>query len=454
MTIQLRDYQQDWLDAIRASFRARHTRVLGVLPTGGGKTVCFSYMARAAASRGNRVCIVVHRRELLRQTVASLGVPCGIINPGFTPDPSQPIQVATAQTLVNRLHNYQFDLIIPDEAHHAVATTYLRIFNAYPRARILGVTATPIRMAGMGLGDLFDDLIIGPSVSDLTAMGHLCPARVYAPSTIDTSGLSRERGDFARGQLAAACDKPTITGDAIQHYRRYADGQPAIAFCASVLAAEHTAEAFRLAGYRSMSVDGKTPQDKRDGAIRDLGVGRLDVITSCDLISEGVDVPVVSCGIMLRPTYSTGLAIQQMGRCLRVSPGKTHAVILDHAGNCLRHGLPNEDREWSLEKGEERTSKRDAEQDVRAKQCPTCYYVHEPAPACPSCGHVYAPDPREVARVEGELALLETRRQERREIGRARTREDLERIAHERGYKPGWVHAIMRARGQKTAVGV
>jgi DNA repair protein RadD len=454
MTTTLRDYQATGVEQIRSAYRGGHTHVLYVAPTGSGKTVLFTFIATNAAVRGKRVCVLVHRRELLKQTCERLEHPHGVINAGFSPNPRELIQVATVQTLVHRLDRYHFDLLIVDEAHHCQAKTYRKILAANPAARVLGVTATPERLDGRGLGELFEVLIEGPSVADLTEAGYLAPAEVFAPSLISTEGVHSRAGDFVRSELAVAADRPRITGDVISHYRRHCDQQPAIAFCVSVEHAHHVAEAFQAAGYRAACVHANTPDRERDAALADLAHGDLHVVTNVDLFGEGVDVPVVRAGLLLRPTQSLGLALQQMGRCLRPAPGKENAIILDHAGNCLRHGLPDDPREWTLADKPRRKKGESADPDVAVRQCPSCFYCHRPRPTCPKCGFEYGIKGREVDQVEGELAKVERDPEQlarRREVGKAKDRAALEAIAAARGYRPGWVDHILRARGQRYA---
>ena len=429
-------------------------------------TVIFSFITQQAAARGNRVWILVHRRELLRQSSDSLdflGVEHGLIAPGKSPTGDM-VHVASVQTLVRRLGKVAPpDLIIIDEAHHASAASWKKVIEANPQARLLGVTATPVRMDGKGLGvnsgGFFDTMIEGPSIRDLIDRGFLSPPKVYAPPTdFSTDGMHSRFGDYVKKEISAAVDRPVITGSAVEHYRKICPNVPAIAFCASVAHAEHVAAEFQAAGFRAASVDGSMDDGRRKSLINALGSGGLHVLTSCDIISEGTDIPVVGAAIMLRPTQSTGLFLQQVGRALRVCPGKDHAVILDHVGNCLRHGMPDEIREWSLD-GEDRKRASRGSQEVidRVKQCERCYAVHPPAPKCPHCGFEYAPDARDIEQVDGELQEIDEeqaefmRRQRRSEVGRARTLEDLQEIARERGYKPGWARHIWKARQKRRA---
>lgn len=446
--MQLRDYQISGEADIRAAFATGARRVVYVAPTGSGKTVLFCDMAIKAAMKGYRVCILVHRRELVRQVSQCLGqeILHGIIGQGYTPRPSEVIQIAMAQTLVRRLERYpRFDFIIIDEAHHTVADTWHRIINYHCGAYVLGVTATPCRLDGRGMGDVFEALVPGPSVRDLTPQ-WLAPARVYVPSgsPINTTGVHRRAGDYIPSELEAVVNRRSITGDAIEHYRRYADGLPAVVFCTSVQHAQDTAAQFCEAGYRFVCVHAATPDVDRDRAVMGLSWG--DSVTNCDLFSEGVDVPGLVAGIMLRPTLSLGWAMQTMGRCLRKSPGKSHAIILDHAGNCLRHGLPDTPREWTLTAGAvHRPPDPDGIGPVRI--CPQCFAAHETGPVCPYCGHVYEIKPRTVATRGGELLLM-TRDERVREERDAGSFEELLALEISRGYKAGWACARARARGE------
>ncbi|MBL4616753.1 MAG: DEAD/DEAH box helicase [Robiginitomaculum sp.] len=462
--ITLRNYQQNGVDNIRNSYLAGFSAPLFVLPTGGGKTVVFCHVAEKTSQRGKNVLILVHRVELLRQTSKALtksGVKHGLINPKYTPDLFAPVQVASVQTLVRRLNRIEDpDLIIIDEAHHANAGSWKKIIEAYPNAKILGVTATPCRGDGRGLGidagGVFDDLVLGPQIDELIDEGHLVKPIVYAPpKRIDLSDVKIVRGDYDVTQISTIVDKPKITGDAVQHYMKLCPGAPAVAFCVSVKHAENVAEEFRLKGYRAYSVDGSMDDDVRSRILNGLGNGTVDVVTSCDLISEGTDIPAIGCAILLRPTNSTGLYLQQVGRALRTSDGKSHAIILDHVGNVLNHGLPDDEREWTLEGKKKRKRKAsDDEENIRVQQCQECFIVHEPAPKCPSCGFV-APIRESIPdQVDGELTKITSeqkkiiKKQRSREVSKARTFDELMQIQKERGYKNGWANFIFKSRNK------
>ena len=452
--VTLRNYQNDAVEAVRAAYRAGSRAPLLVMPTGAGKTVCFSYIASQAAAKGSRILLLAHRRELILQISKALnlwGIGHGVILPDRN-ETGHPVQVASISTLARRLYpgKYRFDLIVIDEAHHAVSGSQLgTILDAFPDAKRLGVTATPCRLDGRGLGvhakGFFDALVEGPSVLELIEAGYLARPVVYAPPAgqeVDLSAVKVTGGDYNLGQLAAAMDKTPLTGDAVAHYRRLCSGAPALAFCVTVEHAAHVAEEFRAAGYRAAMLDGKTPDHDRDRMIWDLGRGELDVLASCNVVSEGTDIPVVSAAILLRPTASYALAMQQMGRVLRAHPGKEKALILDHAGNTRRHGLPTEPGEWSLEN---RPRRKPGSSLYFVKDCPDCgTLLALSARTCPECGCVFEWARAEIempATVAGDLEEIDAMalaRERRKEVAKAKSLDELREIGRARGYKAGW----------------
>lgn len=459
MSITLRSYQNTLVERTRANFIVGKRNQLLVLPTGGGKTVCFSYMAGAAKGKGLVVWILAHRVELLEQisrTLRDFGITHGMIAPGFVADRRQTVQVASVFTLARRLDRYQApDLIIVDEAHHAISkSTWGTVIKAFPQAKLLGVTATPIRLSGEGLGDLFECMVQGPTVADLIKQGALSPYRLFAPAGVDLTGVHSKMGDFVRGELNDAMNKPSITGDAVSHYLKLARGKRAVAFCVSVEHAENVAKQFREAGIPAASIDGGMDKVLRQSVLKSFAAGDLLVLTSCDLISEGFDVPAIEVAILLRPTQSLGLYLQQVGRCLRVFPGKAEAIILDHAGNVKRHGLPDDDRIWTLEgKVKKRASK---PSEVPVKTCPKCFATVASAATDCACGHHFEVVRREVEQVDGELQEIdpqEARREARIAQGRAQSEQDLIDLGRSRGMKRPelWARHVLRARHAKEA---
>ena len=453
--ISLRPYQSSLIDAVRSSYRGGNQRVLAVSPTGSGKTVVFSYIAQQSLARGSRTLILVHRQELLDQTSRTLtafDVPHGVIAAGRSSDATERIQIASVQTLVRRLDRIaEPDLIVVDEAHHAIAGSWRKVIDRFPSARVLGVTATPQRLDGKGLGSVFDQMIMGPRVADLQRDGHLSAAKYYAPTTTDLSGVGNRAGDYDHAGLESVMDRPTITGDAVDHYARLAHGMPAIAFCVSIAHARNVAESFCRAGYDAATIDGTLSAEDRRERVLMLAHGRLSVLTSCEIVNEGFDVPVVGAAILLRPTQSLGLHLQQIGRVLRPAPGKTHAVILDHAGNLARHGRAEDDRDWSLQDKPKRKSGSGSDV-LPVRQCPECFCCHAPSEHnCPECDHEYEVQSREIEHVDGELVEFSRSRLTRQqEVWKARTFDDLLRIQKARGYKPGWARIVWGKKKNKT----
>lgn len=479
----LRDYQLTAYEAIRQSFMRGNRAPVLQLPTGGGKTVTGSYAIsktiakqNKVTGRYNRVLVLVHRVELVKQWRATLenlfGVTPGIIAPTAPRNKAALCQIAMVQTMVNRLHEFsKFDLIIVDECHHTNATTYMKILSYY-NTRVLGLTATPQRADGKGLGinhgGVYDDLILGPTVRELIDMGSLVKPIMYLPPTdIDLSDVGTVAGDYTKGKLAAAMNKPSITGDAVAQYTKICPGVPCVVFCVNVAHANSVAAAFRVAGYRAESVDGKTEPTERLRILNGLATGSVQVVTSCDIISEGTDIPAIGCAILLRPTKSLVLFLQQVGRALRLFAGKTAAVIFDHVGNIgkmtpsgvvLNHGTPDMDRDWTLEGGAEKKKreKQDGEKNIRLITCESCYAVSE-FKQCPQCGHINAVKERKLQTHDGELkqlsdtqiAQLREKKEKNREVGMAKTLDQLKAIAAARGYKPQWAQHIYDSRQKK-----
>lgn len=285
---------------------------------------------------------------------------------------------------------------------------WLKVLERYPDAVVIGLTATPIRLDGKGLGRIFNKIVLGPSVADLTAKGYLVPTRTFAPSQPDLSDVKTIGGDYNMKQLAEAADKPTLTGDIVEHWQKLGRGRPTVCFAVNVKHSNHIVEQFLTAGVRAVHVDANTPDDVRDSTWEALKDGDIEVVSSVGIISYGWNCPPVSCAILARPTKSLGLHLQQCGRVLRPYPGKDYALLLDHAGNHHLHGFVEDPREWTLE-DKKRKSTKDAVTQVR--MCRQCFAAFHPGSrTCPYCGWEVPRQEREIEQREGELEEIKPAR--------------------------------------------
>lgn len=445
--MDLREYQVQSVEDLRGCFRVGIKRALLVSPTGSGKTVLFVYVAKGASSRGLRVLVLTHRGELMRQistTLNTWAVPHALLSAGRHIPEGYRVMVASVQTLSNRLEGSPVpDLVIVDEAHHSAATSWMKVFAAYPKAMFLGVTATPERLDGRGLGDYYQKMVMGPKVSWLINRGYLAKPRYFAAKqVVDMEGVKKIAGEFSKKESSERVDRPTITGSAVENYLAHAKGRTGIAFCISLIHAQHVVDSFLAAGISAEIIDGTMGSDRREAIVERLRERKTMVLVTVDLVSEGFDLPAVGCAMLLRPTASMAMHLQQVGRVLRPAPGKVDAIILDHVGNCLRHGLAEEDREWSLDG--HAAKKRPKEAVLETKQCPECFVIHGGL-KCPECGHVSKSKVREIEERDGKLQEIEAERLAklrvlRNEENQCNTLEEFRQLAIRRGYKPGWAY--------------
>lgn len=504
MTITLRPYQQDVVNEVRKSFAEGYKCPLLVAATGAGKTVMFSYIAKNAAEKNNAIIIAAHRKEIIRQislSLARFALPHSVIaapalvrqikvaqfkafGKSFV-DPTSSTMVGSVQTIVGRFADIDVSIahlskriskqaktiVIQDEGHHVVENTaWGRVMDRYGPAVgnvSLIVTASPQRLDGRGLGKghggYADTIIEAPPMSWLIENGFLSPYRIFtAQHQIDVSSVKTRMGDYATSDLQEVVDKPQITGDAITHWRKHANGLKTAIFCVSVEHSKHVAAEFNANGIPAAHIDGGTDDTERDKAIIDFANGKILVITNVNILSEGFDLAsiaqqdvTIDCVVDLAPTQSLVNALQRWGRALRPAAGKT-AVLLDHAGNVMRHGLPDEDRSWTLEgvKRKKRKAEDDDEEDVKVKCCPDCFSIHEPQPVCPNCGHVYEIKVRKIEQIEGELKEIQQeqiekmRRDRMLQQGKAQTVDELV----QQGMSAGRAAKIIEARLAKQAL--
>ena len=401
-------------------------------------------IARRTTFNGKKVMFLVHRQELVQQIIRTF------IRWGVDMNYCDVMMVQTAARRIKKLSKPA--LIITDENHHSLALSYKKIYDAFPDVLRVGVTATPVRLNGDGLGDVNDKLIIGPSTKWLIDHNCLAPYDYYAPSVADLSGLHIKMGEFVTADVEKAMIKKAVFGDVIGYYRQLADGKKAVCYCSSVKHSLATAEAFREAGINAVHIDGTTPDAERNRIISDFRAGRITILCNVDLISEGFDVPDCECAILLRPTQSLTLYIQQSMRCMRYRPGK-RAIILDHVGNYARFGMPDDDRLWSLEKRKRNIKKEAAENAEKVKQCPECYYTFGAPPPgqpciCPHCGYVFPVKSRDIETSEStELIHIEGFRLDFSSPDDCSSYSDLLAYAKKKGYQRGWAFYEARKRG-------
>lgn len=356
---QLRTYQVAGVQRLRQAFR-QHRTVLCVLPTGGGKTVVAAWLVDSAVAMGKRVLFLAHRTELIEQASAKLhefGVAHGVIKSGHPrQDLARAVQVASVQTLVRRLAKAgtaawlaSFDLVVVDEAHHTAAGSYQQILDAYPRAKVLGLTATPYRLDGAGLGDSYEHLEALATVPELIGGGFLVPTRTFAPPPPTAlSAVHVRAGEFRVDEAAHVLDQVGPVQEIVDTWLRYAVGRVTVAFGCTVKHAARIAHAFTARGIPAAAIDGDSHPAVRDQALQDLASGRLQVLANCSLLTEGWDLPACAAVILARPTKSRSLWRQMVGRGMRSAPNKADCLILDHAANCARFGTPDEADAYSL----------------------------------------------------------------------------------------------------------
>lgn len=439
----LRDYQKDLYDKTVDAFKRGFRRPLIVAPCGAGKSYLFAEMTRKTKGE---VLVLTHRQELKQQHEELLR------NLNITN-----ARVSMILTEANRLGKYPTPaLIVTDEAHLSRSNSWVKVIEYYDTFTV-GFTATPVRLDGKPLGDIYDVLIEGVDTRWLIDNNRLSPYEYYAPTLVDVSGLRTRYGDYIQYDLEELMNERAIYGDVIKTYSKIASGERAIAYCVSVKHARRTCDAFNNAGIKAAFLCSETPSKYRRVILGDFRSGVITVLVNVGIISEGVSIDEVSCCMLLRPTESVALGIQQMMRCMRYLPGKT-AKILDFVGNYLRVGLPDDNREWSLDKPVNKRKQMDENGNFYIRCCPECFLTFATAPTCPYCGAEYPLHQREIkAHEEIELARITAEENERIEKekkaarieqGRAQSFEELVRLGRQRGYKnPAfWAARVMRGR--------
>jgi superfamily II DNA or RNA helicase len=460
----LRDYQIEAVARLEAAIGGDKRRILFVSPTGSGKTLVAGALIENAVRHGRQTLVLAHRREIIAQTSAKLfaaGVRHGIIQAGFPMRPRELVQLASIATLHSRalrravIELPPADLVVVDEAHHGRAPSYLALLKAYPESAILGMTATPCRGDGRGLGNVFDVLVEAPQVADLIAAGYLVGTRVYAPTRPDLKGVRIQAGDYVEGELARRMDTNRLVGDIVEHWHKLAERRRTVVFASGVQHSLHLRDEFLAAGVRAEHLDGSTPAPERDAILSRLAVGETEVVINCMVLTEGWDQPAVECLVLARPTRHMGLYRQMIGRGLRPSPGKADCLVLDHAGAVFEHGFVEDRVDWTLDVDRRAVAQahraRAEGREPQISTCPQCFAVRRAGGPCIACGWRPTPKPVPVDVTDGELGRVDwiTRAVEAERYGddeKYLFHRELAAIAVERSYQPGWVAHKYRER--------
>lgn len=379
--IKLRDYQLNLKNKVRMAF-SKYKRVILLAPCGSGKTVIASSIMNDSVSKGKKVWFVVHRKELLDQATDTLK---------RYDVPMDNIKIYMVQSLANKLKNIEEvpDLIIYDECQHATSATYERINEKYPDSYILGLTATPIRLNGKPLGNLFQCIVSTVNCDDLMEQGFLSKYDYYAPIIdLQLEKVKISKGDYDPKDLDTQMNKLKIYGDIIKNYKKLADNKKTIIYCHSIDYSKKIEQLFSENGYSIKHFDGTTPKSEREKIVEDFKNDKIKILTNVDLIGEGFDVPACECCLLLRPTQSLGLYIQQATRCLRPN-GNKRAIIIDYVNNVQRHGLPTQTRKWSLDSKVKEYDNENEDGTLKLRICQNCFSTFETAPVCPYCGAIY-----------------------------------------------------------------
>lgn len=459
--ITLREDQEDVRTQLRVALR-EYMSVLVFAPTGFGKTVLAAALIKSIFGAGKRVIFCVHRVDLITQTAKTFekfGIPFSYIAAGYHYNPLHRIYIASIATLKNRLGKIPADYVMVDEAHLSAATGWAKvaqhyktegavreIAGAYRRvgAKLIGLTGSPERLDGKPLGDVWDKMILGPSVAWLIQQGHLSRYRAFSPAGLDLSGIRTRNGEFVTADIDDLMSGKAVLADAVRHWRTYCSGMRTIGFSPSVARAEQLAWEFREKGIVAVALDGNTPQSDRKAAFHGFADRQIDLIVNCSLFCEGFDLAAqvdrdvtIEALLDCSPTQSLARDLQKKGRALRKK--ERPAVLLDMVGSFARHGFPDDEREWSLE------GRKKATREVEVMNCPKCFASHGPAKACVECGYVYPVKARDAAgggrivgEVDGQLEEVDVaaiRRQRAYEQNRAESVDDLVSLAVARGYK-------------------
>jgi DNA repair protein RadD len=418
----LRPYQHDVIAEFDRQIATGKRRIIFVAPTGSGKTVFISEIIKREVATSKRILFVAHRNELLtqgRDKLRAFDIVAGIIKAGREKEarPQALVQVASVQTLharcvrSTRMELPPAEVVVIDEAHHVRAMTYQTIVDAYPNATIIGLTATPCRGDGRGLGNVFEAMVESPQIGELIKLGYLVPLKIFAPPPPNLRGVEvASTGDYVISQLSDRMDTDKLVGDVVEHWLRHSQRRRTIVFAVDIKHSVHIVEELRKSEVRAEHLDGTTPQEERDAILGRLASGETEVVSNCMVLTEGFDLPDIGCIVLARPTRSLGLFRQMVGRGLRPAEGKSDVVILDHSGGVHRHGRPDDPIVWTLDTDRRAANPthdaRLAEHREPFVECTACGHLRMRGMACDNCGWEPKPYGRGIDYIDQDLVEL------------------------------------------------
>lgn len=462
--ISLHAHQEELRTRLRVALRTS-AAVLAFSPTGSGKTVLAAALIRLILQAGKRVIFACHRVDLIRQTADTFEkfeIPFSYIAAGYACNPYHRVFIASIPTLQNRLGKYPADYIFIDEAHLSASGGWEKTINHYKAdgAKIIGLTGSPERLDGKPLGKVWDKMVLGPSTRWLIENKFLSQYRAFAPAGLDLSGVHTRNGEYVNSEIDDLMSGRAVLAGAVRHWKSLASGMRTIGFAPSIARSQQLAEEFRANGIVAVHVDGETPQVERTAAFNGFADRQIDILMNCLLWTEGFDLAAqvgrpctIEAVVDYSPTKSLARHLQKHGRGLRIDEGRPH-VLLDLVGGFARLGLPDEEREWSLE------GRKKSASESSLVICRECFFAHDPAPRCPECGYVEPKKEavsiggRVLSEVDGEVEeidLAKVRRERQREQQGAKGLDDLIALATARGYKSPekWAAHIFTARAAK-----
>ena len=451
----LRDYQEEMIENARETLRAGKKRIIIHASCGAGKTIIAAAIVSSALEKNKKVLFLVHLRELAYQAMErfsdfGIGDEVGIIMAGEEPHLDKPVQIASVQTYIRRLNLeeqaynpwfHKADLVIYDECQESISKTRKAILEIYKADTvILGLTATPCRADGRGLGEIYEEIVSCINIKELTKLGHLVPVVYFGCKELpDLNNIPIVAGDYNKKVLGERVDKPKLIGDIYDNWARLAIERQTVIFATNVKHSKHIKDLFERRGIKIEHVDAHTPEDERRDILNRFKSGDIQVVTNCAIYGQGADFPWASCIVLAKPSKSYGKYVQMAGRGLRPFPGKQNTIIIDHAGLVNVHRFLDEEVEWTLDGKQKAWKKKSKKKEPKIFECEMCMTMHT-GKRCPQCGWEIKDYGKKIEAYDKELEQLGKNKKPKASMQDKReSYAMLLQIARSKGYSKGWL---------------